>query len=84
MIIKYENKNGQIYINGKMISSGLIETAQWAQGIPAWQAAISLAFPEVVVNDEVEAMVGNMDNKPRMDFHINEICTEIDSVRVYI
>jgi len=84
MIIKYENKNGLILINGNLISSGLLEALQREAGIPCWQAAIQITHPEVIVNDEVEAMCGVLDNKPRIDFVVNEITKEIDAVKIYI
>jgi len=82
--IKYENIGGVIHVNGDIIDGVLIESIQWDQGIPKWQAALALTHPDVVVNDEVEAMVGNMDNKPRMDFHVDTATREIESVQIYI
>jgi len=83
MIIKYENKNDQVFINGELTSDGLLESIQWDQGIPKWQAAIQLTYPNVVVNDEVY-YVGDLDDKPRVDFHIDEETLEIESVQIFI
>jgi len=84
MVITYERKQNNVLVNGNLISGGLIEALQWDQGIACWQAAIQITHPEVIVNDEVESMCGVLDNKSRIDFHIDEETLEIESVQIYI
>ena len=84
MVVTYENKNGQVYMDGEPVAKALIEGLQCKHGIPKWHCALLVTHPEVIVNDEVEASAGCLDNKFRLDFHIDEQTMEIQSVNIFI